>query len=131
MTIDVTLLGTFRVEVDGVELSKLPARPMRAALLAYLATEREASRQTVINDFQKRSEDPEKTRHRLAEDRIIHAPRDEAGFAEVDPDVSLFPGGTQAFFAEVGVGEGLRGKKREDEQKEKRRGGPGEFYRND
>ena len=58
MTVDLTLLGNFRVEVDGVELSKLPARPMRAALLAYLATEREVSRQSVINDFQKRGEDP-------------------------------------------------------------------------
>lgn len=84
MNIDLELLGTFRVEVDGQELPKLPDRPMRAALLAYLAVEREVSRERAINEFQKRGEPPDKTRHRL--NQTLHVLRSdiEAGGGSTD-----------------------------------------------
>jgi len=43
--IRVEALGGFRVVRDDLDLASLPAKPQRAALLAYLAVERETSRQ--------------------------------------------------------------------------------------
>jgi DNA-binding SARP family transcriptional activator/Flp pilus assembly protein TadD len=82
MPIDVTLLGTLRVNANGTDLPKIPAQPMRAALLAYLVTEREAGRQTLITEFQKRGEDPEKTRHRL--NQTLHVLRGDLTAAAGD-----------------------------------------------
>lgn len=45
--IRVEVLGGFRVFRDGEELAALPTKPQRAALLAYLAIEHEASRDRV------------------------------------------------------------------------------------
>ena len=75
MSIELDLLGTFRVRVHGEELTKLPDQPMRAALLAYLAVEREVPRDRAITDFQKRNEAPEKTRHRL--NQTLHVLRSD------------------------------------------------------
>ncbi|MDX1494277.1 MAG: BTAD domain-containing putative transcriptional regulator, partial [Longimicrobiales bacterium] len=84
MSVHLRLLGTFRVEVNGEELPKLPDRPMRAALLAYLAVEREVSRERVITDFQKRGESPDKTRHRL--NQTLHVLRSDLEAKGVEPD---------------------------------------------
>jgi DNA-binding SARP family transcriptional activator/TolB-like protein len=57
-------LGTLRTFRDGQELERLPAQPVRCAVLLYLAMEREAPRETVLGMFWPDSS-PEQARHTL------------------------------------------------------------------
>ncbi len=48
MAVHVTTLGGLRVDRDAVEVARLPAQPLRASLLVYLALEREATRERIM-----------------------------------------------------------------------------------
>ena len=74
--IEVQLLGGLRVAVDGVEIPALPARPRRAALLAYLAVARCESREKLCYLFWP-DRDPDRARHNLRQ--TIYELRRELG----------------------------------------------------
>lgn len=64
MTIRLTTLGGLRVHTDDRELDRLPGQNSRAALLVYLAVEREVSRESLITVFWPES-DAKRGRHAL------------------------------------------------------------------
>ncbi|MEJ2215354.1 MAG: BTAD domain-containing putative transcriptional regulator [Gemmatimonadota bacterium] len=64
MPIRLDTLGTLRTFRDGQELERLPAQPVRCAVLLYLAMEREAPRDSVLGMFWPESS-AEQARHTL------------------------------------------------------------------
>lgn len=64
MPIRLDTLGTLRTYRDGQELERLPAQPVRRAVLLYLAMERDAPRDSVLAMFWPDST-PEQARHTL------------------------------------------------------------------
>ncbi|MEJ2678168.1 MAG: BTAD domain-containing putative transcriptional regulator [Gemmatimonadota bacterium] len=64
MPIRLDTLGTLRTYRDGQELERLPAQPVRRAVLLYLAVERNAPRDSVLAMFWPDST-PEQARHTL------------------------------------------------------------------
>lgn len=64
MDIRIQTLGGLRVFHDGRELSRISRRPTRAALLVYLAVERDVTRDVVLGTLWSRL-DPDRARHAL------------------------------------------------------------------
>ncbi len=62
----VLTLGTLRVHHDGEELERLPAQPVRCALLLYLAFEREVTRDAALGMLWPEHA-PERARHALSQ----------------------------------------------------------------
>ncbi len=64
MPIRLDTLGTLRTYRDGQELERLPAQPVRCAVLLYLAMERDVPRESVLGMFWPDSA-PDQARHTL------------------------------------------------------------------
>ena len=64
MAIRIQALGTLRVERDGEILDRLPAKRVRCGVLVYLATERSATREQLMNVFWG-DRPPDRARHLL------------------------------------------------------------------